>query len=376
MNTSPLQTTARRQGARRPFPKPRFTLCIVHCALCIVLARGQQFDNGNSANRLCSTRTNEEIHESIERGLRFLQRGQQADGNFNSDLSRRVPGIAALAGMAYLATGHVPGEGEFGDVINKCIDAVLNRADRNKYLGGHDGRMYSHAICTLFLSEVSGIVDPERQKRIDDVLPRATKIIIDAQAVPKDVNHKGGWRYNPNSTDSDLSCSGWNLMALRSMRLNGAPVPDLAISEAVRYTLNRHNSQTGQFGYQGNTDYSVTLTGAAILSLALCGAYDNPAIPRGVRYLNSVFRQLPSQDRCFYGMYYTSQGLFQWGGPEWQAFADWMYEYWIPRQTPEGGWNRGEENCPYYQTAMVINAFTVPYRQLPIYQRDETVDPE
>jgi hypothetical protein len=29
-----------------------------------------------------------------------------------------------------------------------------------------------------------------------------------------------------------------------------------------------------------------------------------------------------------------------------------------------------------YGTAMMTLAFTVPYRQLPIYQRDETVDEE
>ena len=55
-------------------------------------------------------------------------------------------------------------------------------------------------------------------------------------------------------------------------------------------------------------------------------------------------------------------------------FSDWMYDYWIPRQMPDGRWDVGEANCPYYQTALVVLAFTVPYRQLPTYRRDETVD--
>ena len=317
------------------------------------------------------------VDEKIENGLKFLAKGQQDDGNFKSDLSRRVPGIAALCGMAFLAKGYVPGEGEYGATINKCIDAVIKRQDQWGYLGGQDGKMYSHSMCTLFLSEVSGMVDPERQKSIDKLLPRATKIILNAQAVAKDGNHKGGWRYNPNSTDSDLSCSGWCLMALRSARLNGAPVPVSAIEEAVNYILRRHNGQTGQFGYQGNGDYSVTLTGAAILCLNLCGQHDNPAIARGARYLRSVYTQLPHQDRCFYGMYYTAQGLFQYGGEDWDIFSKWMYDYWAPRQEPGGSWNRNEENGdPFYQTSMVILAFAVPYRQLPIYQRDETVGEE
>ena len=324
--------------------------------------------------------TDEAIDASIERGLNYIAMGQLKDGkdegNFNSDLSRKVPGIAGLCGMAFLAKGYLPGEGKYGDVLNKCIDAVVKKADKWGYLGGQDGRMYSHAICTLFLSEVSGMVDLERQKKIDELLPRATKIILNAQAVEKDGNHAGGWRYNPNSTDSDLSCSGWNLMALRSARLNGAPVPPSAIEKAVAYTLRRHNTQSGGFGYQDTSGYATTLTGAAILCLALCGKYDDPAIARGVRFIMSVYKNLPNQERCFYGMYYTAQGLFQYGGNEWQTFAEWMYGHWMTRQSLEGGWNRGEDGCPYYQTAMVVLAFTVPYRQLPIYQRDETVDQE
>jgi hypothetical protein len=81
------------------------------------------------------------------------------------------------------------------------------------------------------------------------------------------------------------------------------------------------------------------------------------------------------QDYAYYGMYYASQGLFQIGGPSWTEFSDWMYRTWIPKQRADGSWRgRGGEDSPVYSTAMMILAMTVPYRQLPIYQRDETVD--
>ncbi|MCL1887272.1 MAG: terpene cyclase/mutase family protein, partial [Kiritimatiellaeota bacterium] len=247
------------------------------------------------------------VDESIENGLRFLVAGQLETGRFNSDLGRQGPAVSGLAGMAFLAKGYLPGEGEYGETINRCIDAVLGSASTVNpvgYMGGgHQNPMYSHAICTLFLGEVSHMVDPVRQELIDKVLPNATKIIIDAQNVNKDQNNKGGWRYHPNSGDSDLSCSGWNLMALRSARLSGAPVPPSNIEEAVKYLLRRHNEQSGSFGYQDNASYAVTLSGAAILCLALCGQHDNPAIARGVRYLMTVYNQLPNQERTFYGMY-------------------------------------------------------------------------
>ena len=313
---------------------------------------------------------------AIDRGLAFLAAGQKPDGSFNSGSGTQFTAIPGLCGMAFLAKGYLPGSGKYGENINRVIDNLLSRAAADGYLGGNDGRMYSHCIATLFLTEVSGMVDSNRQAKLDVVLPKAIQVILSAQQVPKSGIAKGGWRYGPGSTDSDMSCTGWALMALRSARLNGAPVPDQAIKDAVKFVLSHHSEQQGSFGYQDGVGNAVTLTGAGLLCLELCGQHGTPATKRAGRYLMNVYEQLPSQGHCFYGMYYTAQGLFQIGGDEWQRFSKWMYDYWIPRQEPDGHWNRGEQSCPYYQTAMVVLAFTVPYRQLPIYQRDETVDAE
>src|SRR4029079_10081412 len=98
-----------------------------------------------------------------------------------------------------------------------CIRYVLATESKNGYLGVRGGKMYEHGIAALFLSEVSGMVDPARQQRIDVMLPRALKVILDAQAVPKtEAIDSGGWRYEPDSKDSDMSVTGWCLMALRS----------------------------------------------------------------------------------------------------------------------------------------------------------------
>ena len=52
-----------------------------------------------------------------------------------------------------------------------------------------------------------------------------------------------------------------------------------------------------------------------------------------------------------------------------------MYAAYLPRQRGSGAWpGHGSEQSEPYATAMTILAFAVPYRQLPVYQRDETVD--
>ena len=318
----------------------------------------------------------ERVDQSIERGLAFLASGQRADGTFESAPAISYPGIAGLCGMAFLAKGYLPGQGRYGANINRIVDFLLSKANADGYLGAEQGRMYSHCIATLFLEEVSGMVDNARQARIDAALPKAVQVILSAQRVPKDSKNMGGWRYGPGSKDSDMSCSGWALMALRSARQNGAAVPSQAIKDAVQYALKNYDPAQGSFGYQNGASYAVTLTGAGLLCLELCGEHGNPATLHAGRYLMDAYEKLPAQARCFYGLYYTSQGLFQIGGEGWQRFSSWMYDYWIPRQAPDGHWDRGEEQCPYYQTALVVLAFAVPYRQLPIYQRDETVDGE
>ncbi len=316
----------------------------------------------------------ERVDRAIERGLEYLSENQLATGNYPGNHGETAA-IPALAGMAFLSVGIVPGEGKYGENVNRIIDYVLSIADERSYLGVKgNGRMYAHSIATLFLSEVSGMVDARRQEKIDAVLPGATRILLDAQAVKKIERHRGGWRYEPHSKDSDMSCSGWALMSLRSARLNGAAVPIEAINSAVEYVKRHHDKDQGSFGYQDGKRNAETLSGAGILCLELCGEHNDPASLRAARYLSQKYKNLVRNHRGIYGVYYTSQGLFQIGGEHWRNFAEWMYETWIPRQHPDGSWNKGEENSVPYQTAMVILAFTVPYRQLPIYQRDETVD--
>ena len=193
--------------------------------------------------------TDEAITKAVDRGLAWIAQGQAIDGSFGTGgQAQNTPGIWALCGMAFLARGHLPGTEPYGTVVEKIISRLAAAQREDGYLGGNDGKMYSHCIATLFLSEVSGMVNPELQKTIDTVLPKALKIILNAQAVPKDPEQTGGWRYAPDSRDSDFSCSGWALMALRSARLNGAQVPPEAIKKAVAYILRRHDEKQGCFG--------------------------------------------------------------------------------------------------------------------------------
>ena len=332
------------------------------------------------------TVTADATERAIANGLEYLARTQRENGSYPGNYGESAA-VPALAGMAFLAKGHLPGSDPYGGQINRAIDWVLSCADMRDnakfpgYMGDKgNGRMYAHSIATLFLAEASGMVDEKRQEKIDRLLPLAVKVILDAQNQKKgNPAHLGGWRYQPNAADSDLSCSGWALMALRSARLNGAQVPPEAIEKAVLYIKRAYRDSDGTFGYQGTNGGSAnTLTGAAILCLELCGKHLDPMSLKGSKYLEKVYvRALSGGGERYYGLYYTAQGLFQIGGPVWKGFSSWMYDTFVPQQRADGSWGgSGNNGSDAYATAMTVLSLTVPYRMLPIYQRDETVDPD
>ena len=317
------------------------------------------------------------VDPAVERGLRFLAQSQERNGSFPENYGTST-GIPSLVGMAFLSKGHMPTEGPYAVNINRCIDYVLQNQQRSGlFVAGHagSGPMYAHNISTLFLSEVSGMVDPERQERVKNALARALQLILRAQRVPKSEKNQGGWRYHPGSRDSDTSCSGWALMALRSAKLNGAAVPDKAIEDAVDYLYRHYDDRLGSFGYSDRTSHKESLTGMGLLCLELCGEHGKPATIKAGDFVLRNHQRLRNYQFEYYGNYYSAQGMFQLGGKYWETYANWMYESYLPKQQQDGSWYSREAGR-IYGTATMVLAFTVPYRQLPIYQRDETVDEE
>ena len=330
-----------------------------------------------------------EIEATVDKGLQHLADRQNPNGTFPGQYGD-YPGVVGLAGMAFLAKGHMPGEGEYGEVLNRCVDYVISRQSQAGvfYRQGGRGDMYSHCLSTLFLSEVSGCVDVDRQERIHRAVGMGLNIILRAQAVPKQPRYKGGWRYQPASHDSDLSVSGWAIMALRSARLNGAPVPDAAIDSAIRYVISMYDRNSKKFGYSSRGGGSASMTAVGILCLELTGKHGHPIIePASKEILSEVESGGARHKSSPYANYYIAQSMFQVGGEYWEKYASWMYPHYIERQNDNGSWgNDGHalrsSTVPVnksatgstYETAITLLALSVPFRQLPIYQRDAVIE--
>ncbi|MFN5536780.1 MAG: prenyltransferase/squalene oxidase repeat-containing protein [Planctomyces sp.] len=337
------------------------------------------------------------LDAAVNRGLEYLAK-QQLDpdsaaamgqpelaGSFREPNSPGNTGIASLAVMAFLAKGHLPGRGQYGGVIDLGIDYVLSQQLENgllicrKQTGRSSGLMYEHSIATLLLCEVSGMVDAARQRKLDEVLSKALLVLLQAQKVPKSELNTGGWRYTPGTTDSDLSLTGWSVMALRAAKLNGAAVPDEHIEMAVSYILNCHEDNGGFSYMPGMKNPTASMTGVALLCLELCGEHGNEDCAAAGEFILSRPPVMTTPDGRpehfrYYAFYYCGQAMFQLGGRYWTEFAPVMYDALLPDQQPDGRWAYPDQTFPYntsFPTSMTVLTLTVSARQLPIYQREE-----
>jgi len=329
------------------------------------------------------------IDDSIDKALKYLASKQHKDGYWPGNMGKS-PAVASLSVMAFLAKGHTPGTGPYGQVINRGIDFVLSCQQANGMIKGSRGHgpMYIHGMCTLMLSQVSGMVDPARQKKLDKALPHAVRLILTAQQVKKSAAYKGGWRYQPNSRDADISLTGWQLMSLRSARNAGAQVPKKSIADAVGFVLRcrqrlRVDPKTKKpiipktggvgFGYQPGGGPGLARTAVGLLCLELCGHHRSSESLLAGDYVLAHKPRSFGESYFYYSLYYASQGMFQLGGKHWRQFAPHMYEMMLKFQKPDGSWPQGSSHegtaGPCYSTAMGVLSMAVTYRQLPIYQR-------
>ena len=313
------------------------------------------------------------VQSSVDRGLEFLAAQQdKKTGAWKAPNDGATTAVTSLAVMAFLSRGHVPGQGPYGDLVNKGVDYVLTQQQPNSgVITLNMGQsMYGHGMATVMLCEVYGMVDDERRVKIDAALAKAVKLILDAQRVPKDDNNKGGWRYTPESSDSDISLTGWQLMALRGAANAGAAVPKKALDDGIAY-IRRRAVVGGGFSYNGNDGPNQGRTGCGILSLELLGQHLSKEAVAGGDYLMRN-RVTGGGDFYYYAVYYCSQAANQLGGKYWDGIYRPLRDALVQSQRQNGSWagvgneGQGGDN---YATAMAVLGLCVPYRYLPLYQR-------
>ncbi len=315
------------------------------------------------------------VDRAIRRALDYLRSTQKPSGAWAGGFGEATS-ITSLAVMAFLAAGHVPGEpGPDGDAVARGVRYVVEHQHPDGMLVSNNrgGPMYCHGISTLMLAEVVGMTtDAALADRVRAALGRAVDVIARAQDVKKDSNHDGGWRYQPNSPDSDISVTGWQVMALRAAKAAGYAVDAGRIDRAVAYLKRCAIKNGGGFGYQPGQGPSNPRTGVGVLALEICGAHHTPEALAGADYL---LKNPPrwAGPYFFYEAYYCSQAMFQIGEKAYAGYQPRLASILLEHQREDGGWLSGDGNDQNagvdYCTAMGVLALAVEYGYLPIYQR-------
>src|SRR5437016_280643 len=130
----------------------------------------------------------DDSEKAIQRGLKYLAAQQRAEGFWGTGQYSGNVAVTSLGALAFMAGGHLPGRGLYGEQVTRALRYVLNQESPNVpgYLAKSDhthGPMYGHGFGTLFLGEVYGMVnDRGLRDEVGRVLRRAVKVIVQGQS--------------------------------------------------------------------------------------------------------------------------------------------------------------------------------------------------
>ncbi len=299
------------------------------------------------------------VRKAVRKGLLWLARRQATDGSYGRG---NQVAITALAGIAFMAGGNLPGQGPYGANEARALHYVLSQCRQSGLIAGADDGepMYGQGFATLFLAEIYGESHaPELRQK----LQRAVRLIVQTQ------NNQGGWRYQPMPMDGDISVTICQVMALRAARQAGIAVPRRTIQKAIGF-VRRLQNPDGGFSYMLNmrgSDFPRTAAGVALLFYA--GVYRGRVIDSAMAYMLNCLPGNPqnNQGNFFYGNYYGVQAMFLAGGRWWAKWWPAIRTVLLARQSADGNWIGGAGAS--YATAMALIILQVPDRLLPILQK-------
>ncbi|HZT82312.1 MAG TPA: prenyltransferase/squalene oxidase repeat-containing protein, partial [Gemmataceae bacterium] len=269
----------------------------------------------------------EKYERAIEKGLRWLAKQQHRDGHFDAQGGQYPMAMTGLAGMCFLMQGSTTREGKYADNIRRAMDWFIGRSQPNGLLcnpnhPGEAGRyMYGHGYGLLFLASCHGEEDePERRKKLEDVLTRAVKFTCNAQATC------GGWNYVSSKDSGDGhegSVTAVQVQSLRAARNAGIVVPLETIKKCHDYLKKATDSQGAVMYQLGGGSGSPALTAQALACLFAAGDYKDDLVKRWLKYCQ---RAMPLErgggglqrfGHYEYTHYYYSQVAYMLGEDGW-----------------------------------------------------------
>jgi len=358
----------------------------------------------------------DKIERAISSGLTWLKRQQRSDGHWQLQVKNRNlgypdpgypdagyvglktdTGATALALLAYLGDGQTHHAGAYQETVGKglrwlkCIQK--NNGDLHDWdEQGRSTAFYAHSQATIALCEAYALTSDESLR---EPAERAVKFLIDAQHPTK-----GGWRYQPQNerAESDLSVTGWGLMALNTARIAGLDVPDEAFQRVSIFLDSVQESGGSQYKYLPSASAD-SVTAAMTAEGLLCRQWlgrpkDDPPMKLGAEFVlqpEHAPEWAPGK-RNVYRWYYTSQFLHNLGGESWKQWFQSAAQQIVSMQSRRGSRKRGadvkgswhptnptgsrheyaEQGGRLYVTVMCLLILETPFRHASVYPDGQT----
>ncbi|MFG0320601.1 MAG: hypothetical protein ACF8XB_25235 [Planctomycetota bacterium JB042] len=356
---------------------------------------------GGGSGRRRIERRNGRANETVDRGLEWLARHQDPRGHWSSagfsDMcetnrcdgegsAMHDVGVTGLALLAFLGSGHHPDHGRYRTNVSRGLRWLADRQDAETGCFGepnaHEQFLYDHLLASLAMTEAYGMC------RRPTLAPIAQKGVNFVHATR---NPYRGWRYAwPPNGQSDLSVTGWAILALKSAKEFGLRVDEAAF-DGTRHLLDElTDDATGRTGYLRRGGYSArepgmeerwphekteAMTAVAVLCRAMLGEDPDrsPAMRAGADLLR---KQLPLFDPAegtidYYYWYYGSYAMWQMGGRDWDTWQRKMLDAVVETQRHDsderGSWDPqfdpwGHRGGRVYATAIMTLCLEVYFR--------------
>jgi len=283
----------------------------------------------------------------------------------------------AMALLAFQGAGHTHRSGtEFSGNVERGWKWLLAEQDS-------DGRFchefnfnhlfYTQAQCAIALCELCGMEPADKDLR--EPAERAIRYLLESQSP------QGGWRYQPRS-DSDVSVTGWVVMALQSAKMAGIEVPYAHFRRVERFLDRVALEEGSRYPYQRGQQATPAMTAEALLCRQYLGwARDDRRLVRGVEWLTSPENLIDyRKNRNVYYWYYATQVVHHMEGEHWKRWNGVMRQAVPEQQVPKGRKEAGSwepsnmdrfdaSGGRLYVTCLSIYMLEVYYRHLPLYSK-------
>ncbi|WP_435011259.1 prenyltransferase/squalene oxidase repeat-containing protein [Tundrisphaera lichenicola] len=341
--------------------------------------------------------------QAVERALDWLARHQDLDGRWDGGTARFKDGSVAkdddsftihcpagevcfgecyyweadtaltgLSLLAYLGAGYTHVDGKYAAVVGKGIEFLRRSQKPDGDLRGVSLAvgMYCHSMATLALCEAYALTgDP----KLRDPVERAVAFLVRSRAIDG-----LSWRYAPGAPVGDTSILGWAVMALKSAKTVGIPIPSTTQAGILGWLEKVGTGPDGGLArYQPGEKVTPTMTAEAwacrqFLEVGGPGRASDEAAAFLIRNPTDGGGEFN-----VYYLYYGTLAMFQHGGEAWSTWNARVRDQIVERQQKgghkAGSWDPddsryGTHGGRIYGTALSALTLEVYYRFLRLYE--------